>query len=247
MGIWDDFSPFTSAISGGTALAIGANVGGAFLASEGARRGAQAQVEANERAQQTLDAIRQQSQPGISYLRQVVADPGSLTPAQQQALNDSRLSTSNALNSSSFAGSGRAGAALLQRNESDFVNKALEDNRARAIQAGTTLAGENTTAGTGIANSQTASGKAVGGAEEKAGLYGGQALVASGNVAGKAIGDVGSYIASQSKLSRYGNTKPANTDGSGFRGSSYDSTSGNADSNSAPAYATKPTADQDWA
>lgn len=245
--IWADFAPYTAAI-GGTLISTAANTGAALIAGDAAKRGAQIQADALLRAQQQVQEADQRARqqyadmqlkaaPGQNYLRQVVADPGALTPEQQQQLADSRLSTSNTLNSSNFAGSGRAGATLLKRNESDLVNSMLEANRQRSMGAATTLAGQGQQAGMAIGTTDTnegtqlakltgAAGKVQGEGEAKAGLFQGQSTVANGAVTGKAIGDIGSYIASQSKLGRYGNASPTTADVTGpssyTRDSSYE-------------------------
>lgn len=243
---WSALGPSIATI-GGTMLVADANRQGAQIAGDAAIRGAQIQAEANARAQaearryaeeaiaraeaakQEAQAIygrtQEQTAPGVTYLRQVAANPGELTPEQQQALIDSRRAIGNTIHNSSFAGSGRSAAALIKRGETDFVNNALTQNRARSDQAASTLAGQHfqagqgsaqaaTTAGTlganidtglgkNIADIEQATGKAQGDANAKAGLYDAQAGIATANSMGKAIGDITSTINNQQRESRY--------------------------------------------
>lgn len=173
---------------------------------------------------------REAAAPATNYLRGVIANPGSLTPQQQQQLTDLRRAAGNQIRTSSIAGSGRTAASLLRRVESDFANDALEKNRARAD----TAAGAMYTTGTGAANSAAAgaagttadigktnaavlghvgdvtanlmakSGDVMNKGTQQAGLYQAGADVATGKLMGTALGDVGSAISAESRASRYG-------------------------------------------
>lgn len=203
--------------------------------------------DANAQSIKTNQSTADAAAPGTSYLRSVVAGDGSLTPAQQKALADARLSDANMIHSSNFAGSGRSAAALLKQNETDLTNSSLEANRQRALTAAGTLNGQQFQANTNIANTQqnqgqqisnidqttgkivsgytsntgtgsadienqlgantanmtTKMGQVTGAAVDKAGLYNAQAGLANAQVTGKAIGDIGSQVASATRLGRY--------------------------------------------
>ena len=70
---------------------------------EGANITANAIREGNAQAQQTLNQIRTDAGPARSYLRTVIADPGTLTPAQMEGLEEVHRSITNQINNSSFA------------------------------------------------------------------------------------------------------------------------------------------------
>lgn len=208
---WEFLAPIvTTAI--GSAIARNANNTAATTAGnatlQGAEIGANAIREGNQQQQETLNAIRTQAAPATSYLRGVIADEGSLTPAQMQGLEELRRGVGNQIHSSNFAGSGRTATALFRRAEGDFINDALENNRTRSFNAATGMQGGATSAATGIANSQANTGAAVGklynDATTKAGLYDAGATVANGKLSGEALGQVSSQIATEQRNSRYG-------------------------------------------
>ncbi len=235
-------------IATGTAIALGlsaaAGLAGSVISSranssaaekasqaqtEGAAQQTQALREAQEKqlafsreGQDYLKVAREDEAPGQTYLRTVVADPGMLTPAQLQALEDLRRNTRNQISTSSIAGSGRTAAALLRRTESDFTNDALERNRSRAMDAASGMANRASNAATTIGNIsvgtgtqqaalQAKQGEVTGNATANSGAIGAQAELANGRLMGSAIGDIGSLIASQARQSRYGDATKLGT------------------------------------
>jgi hypothetical protein len=207
-------------IAGDAAIQGGQQIAGAI------REGNQAIVAGNTQAQKTLQELRADAAPSVGYLRNAMTvNPAELTPEQQQQLADAERATKNTLHSTSFAGSGRTGVSMLRKVESDFRNNAFDSNRSRADNAAHTLYGTNTGATTGIAQSQagtgaqiaagdTAIGTAIGGATttagkyagdatSKAGLYDAQSGIANGNLMGRALGDIGSQIATEGRQSRW--------------------------------------------
>ncbi len=208
--MWNLIAPALLTLAG-TYIASDANARAAQKARAAQVQGAQITADAirqgSEDAQATLRDLRTESAPAVSYLRRVVAEPGDLTPAQQVQLDDLRRNVTNTIHSSPFAGSGRAAAALFRRAESDFTNTALDNNRARADNAARTMYGASTGAATGIATNQastgTAIGKVTGEALTKGGLYDAQADIANGTLTGRALGDIGSLIATEGRESRY--------------------------------------------
>lgn len=208
--MWDMLLPAV-AILGGTIFAANANSKAAETASNATLQAAQVQADAitkgNQQAQQTLQKIQDQAAPAGTYLRQVIAEPGTLTPAQTVQLEDLRRSVGNQIHSSNFAGSGRTAVALFKKSESDFTNEALDQNRQRALTAAGGMYGAATGAATGSANADINTGlqvgKTFGDAGTRAGLYDAQAGLATGQLTGKAIGDIGSLIATTQRDSRY--------------------------------------------
>jgi hypothetical protein len=221
---WDWLTPSVLTLAG-TYVATSANnkaantagaatLQGAQITADAIREGNAAIIAGNTQAQKTLDQMRQQGAPAVGYLRETMANPGGLTPEQQAQLDELHRDTSNAMHSTSFAGSGRTGVSLLRKTETDFRNRALGANIGRADDAARTLYGTTTGATTGIAASQAgtgtqiaagdqAIGKVSGDAVAKSGLYDAQAGIANGNLMGRAIGDIGSQIANEGRESRY--------------------------------------------
>ena len=78
--------------------------------------------------------------PGSTYLRSMVMQPNTLTPAQQTQLADLRRTTANQIHGSDFAGSGRTAAALFDKTENGFVNSAMDQNKQQSISAADKLA-----------------------------------------------------------------------------------------------------------
>lgn len=208
--MWNLIAPALLTL-GGTALSINANDRAADRAGAAALQGSQITAnairDASAQAQRTLDTVRAEGAPARSYLRTVMAAPATLTPEQQVQLEDQRRAVNNTMRGNSFAGSGRTGAALLRKVETDFVNEALSRNRQRADNAASTMYGAGNQATNQIAgiqaNTGAAAGKAEGDAVQRAGIYDAQSTVASGNLMGRALGDIGSQIKNEQRESRY--------------------------------------------
>jgi hypothetical protein len=196
---------------GGYLIGAEQNKRAAEIASRTALQGAQIAADAiregSREAQATLNQIRAETAPATSYLRRVVAEPGELTPQQVVALNELRRNLANQIRGSNFAGSGRTSAALFRKVESDFVNEALAQNRARADAAANQMFGAGANAASAVAGNQAATGQRVGqligGATQQAGLYEAQSGLATGRLAGQALGDIGALLAGQARESRY--------------------------------------------
>lgn len=172
-----------------------------------------------------FDTIAGESAPAGTYLRNVMGNPGDLTPQQAQALIDLRRASGNQINTSSIAGSGRTAASLLRRVESDFTNTALAQNRARADDAAGRLYDTGSRASFGAAGTTADIGKTnanvlghVGDVQasltakegdvmnrgtQQAGLYQAAGDLATGKVAGTALGDIGSAIRAEGRASSY--------------------------------------------
>lgn len=106
----------------------------------------------NAGAQDAYRAIQFENAPGMSYLRQVVADPESLTPEQRYELERTRDVVGQNIRASGFAGSGRTAAALMRDVEAGVRNSMLASNRATAMQAAGVMADNYGQAGANIAN-----------------------------------------------------------------------------------------------
>ncbi|MCC6775625.1 MAG: hypothetical protein IT537_03155 [Hyphomicrobiales bacterium] len=200
--MWDVIASGTGAIIGGIMNNMAAEKA-AKASIEGAQIQAQSIREGREAAERELARAREENAPGQSYLRQVVAGPGDLTPAQRMQLDELRRVTGNQIRTSSIAGSGRTAASLLRRTESEFTNDALERNRTRAYDAASGMAGRVAQASTGIAGLNASmipqAGKVMGDATTAGGLYDAQSGLASGKLYSSTLGDIGALIAKESK------------------------------------------------
>jgi hypothetical protein len=210
---------------GGALISSNANSKAAEKASQAQLQGAREQIaylreaaDKNEafarEGQDYLKDYRATQEPGESYLRGVIADPGSLTPAQAAQLEELRRQTRNQISTSAIAGSGRTAAALLKKTESDFTNDALDRNKARADMAASGMATRSGNAATTIGNisvglgSKTADltsqmGQTQGAATKKAGEIEANGITANGNVIGQTLGNLGSIVANETRSSRY--------------------------------------------
>lgn len=240
-----------------TSAAVGAAgiIGGALITSSGNKSAAKTAAQANTAATQTAnDAIdkqiaatkegiaegdvyygqtREQAQPGVQYLRNVIAAPTSLTPAQRAEREDlmRRVTNSSQVAGSALRGSGRSFVDAMRAIEGDFTNKALDANRARADSAALQFSTPYFNSLGNQAGAHATLGKDVGAAIAQQGANSGNALTASGQLAanssaangslwGNTIGQLGSEIASQIKNSNTGNT-PSNA-GTYVGGGAYD-------------------------
>ena len=191
--MWSLLGSAVSAI-GGTAIGLYEN----SQANNAIQGGIQA-VE-NTDSQIAGDAANTAAQggvgPGANYLRNMIADPGTLTAAQQSQLADLRTSTANQLHGSDFAGNGRTAAAVFGKTEDSFTNDALTSNRQQAIGAANTLSSNSNLAqGREFSAEQGGANAALQGAQSTASND-----IATGKLIGGAIGDIGSSAAQASKL-----------------------------------------------
>lgn len=222
--MWESLLPLVGGVAG---TALGGPAGGAIGSALGSAAsnyfGAQAANDANAQAigqiqqgtqqevgaiqggvdssTRTLSDVQQDNAPGQTYLRNLVANPGNLTPAQQLQLNDVNRVTTNQIDSSSLAGSGRSAAALIDDASNRFRLGALDANRTAAIGAASTMAGNANRAATQTAGNQYGGGVAIGGAygqegsniakiTQQSGQNTGNAILASGKATGTAFGNI---------------------------------------------------------
>ncbi len=186
-----------------------ANTRAAQIAQQGTDRAINAYTAANDRNQAMLTGQRQQTQPGVSYLRSVVgSNPGNLTPGQQTGLDIARNTAQTQLATSGLRGAGQAQLDVLRGLDKSYIGDAVAANTARADTAGSTLAGENAMAVPTSAYLNAGTAGQVGAASERGSLYPAQATTSNAAVAGQSMGDISSLIAGQNKarLSRYAGT-----------------------------------------
>jgi|GEM_PF-5615837 len=156
--------------------------GGTVIGAEANKKALDAQTGVLNQVYQSANA---RAQPGISYLRQVVAEPDALSPAQQQQLQDLRENLATQLHNSNFAGSGRTAVDLIKRGGADFTNTAIDQNQRAAEGAARVLAGGQSTADRAL---------------EQIGAARGAEGLANARMFGTALGDIGSLINRQTKL-----------------------------------------------
>lgn len=237
MSVWDSFFPVGGAVAGAAAgsffgmPSVGASIGGAIggalgnslgssEAIKGQREAAAARAAAIQQEQAQLGQIVEQNAPGQAYEQRVVAGSASLTPEQQQQLEDQRRAVGNQIRGSSIAGSGRTAASLLRDTENRFTLGALGQNRARADTAAGAMAGRGFQAGVASAKANEGIGKAYGDAAENSGLIQGMSTMATGKQVASAFGDISANITRSNKLRQIGSEGPTNLGGGGS-GSSY--------------------------
>lgn len=139
-----------------------ANKQAASTAAEGNAQATQAIRESNRVAQERLARLESAGQPGVQYLRTVIAeDPNMLTPAQQLQLDESRRQATNTLRNSGLSGSGRAVTASIRRVEEGGRGQMVEQNRNRSDRAAQELARLSTGATSNMANIDMGTGTAV--------------------------------------------------------------------------------------
>ncbi|MER9217859.1 hypothetical protein NKI48_02840 [Mesorhizobium sp. M0644] len=114
--------------------------------------------EGSHAAQATLGQMRDEAEPGMRFLRNVVANPMKLTSDQKYQLAESRRINAQNIRSSGFAGSGRTAAAMMGKVENDQVNSMLEKNRAAAMNAAGGLADSYDASMRGISGLQSSEG-----------------------------------------------------------------------------------------
>src|SRR5260370_1403629 len=121
-----------------------ANTRAAQIAQQGTDRAINAYTAANDRNQAMLTGQRQQTQPGVSYLRSVVgSNPGNLTPGQQTGLDIARNTAQTQLATSGLRGAGQAQLDVLRGLDKSYIGDAVAANTAPAATPPTTLALEN--------------------------------------------------------------------------------------------------------
>lgn len=141
-------------------------------------------------ARETMRPIADRTAIGVDHLRNIVAAPQQLTPAQQIAMQDAQRNAHRTVTAGPLRGSGRATAAVLN----DVTNRThagfLEANRARADNAAGVLAGQNLAANTTMAGQDVNLGVQLGGQINKAGEAQAGATTANAKVLGDTFGKI---------------------------------------------------------
>jgi hypothetical protein len=174
----------------GSYVASNANQKAAKTLAEASDRSAQQLVAGNQSAQAKLQTIADRTAPAVTYLKQVMSDT-SLTPAQQQRVQDTRRLEGQQL--SSRLG-GRSATAVATRSATNLENSIYDANRARSDNAAGTLAGQNQSAITNSAQLDTGLGQNLSRVTQSAGENMANADLSTGQLQAKTIGDVMSPI-----------------------------------------------------
>src|ERR1700754_3286000 len=143
-----------------------AEIQSAQLANEGIDKQIAAVKEGIKEGDAFYGQIREQTEPGVNYLRNVIAAPQTLTPAQQAELANvqRRVENSSQVAGSALRGSGRSFVDAMREVENDFRLKAIDQNTRRADQASLEFARPNFTAQGNQATGHITMGREVGGA-----------------------------------------------------------------------------------
>ena len=206
----------------GTVATNQANKKAAKTANEAEQQAAQVANEEIKRGIAEGDVlygqIREQTQPGVNYVRDIIGAPTSLTPAQRMALDDVRRQVVNnsQVAGSALRGSGRSFVDAMRSVENDFQLKALDQNRQRADQAALEFIRPNFNAAGSQAAAHATQGQQVGNNLANATLNSGynsaNATTANAGNWGSALKDIGSAIGAsqkeQTRPSKYEEYKP---------------------------------------
>jgi hypothetical protein len=184
----------------------------ARLANEGIDKQIGAVKEGIAEGDVLYGGIREQTQPGVNYVRNIIAAPQTLTPAQQAELENVQRSVVNSsqVAGSALRGSGQSFVDAMRNVGNDFRLKALDQNQRRADQAALEFVRPNFTAAGEQAAAHATQGRVVGqalanqganfGDATREGAYGdANATTANAGNWGQAIGDIASTIAGQQK------------------------------------------------
>jgi hypothetical protein len=150
-------------------------------------------------AKKEYGELKEQAQPAVTRLRQVVAAPNTLSEDQQIELADARRQATNSVNRSGLRGSGRAVTAAIKDVEGDVRRGFMRDNLARADGATSELAQPYFDATGQTANLILNQGQTAANSADAAGQAEAGATLANASLRGQTIGDVSSLIASEVK------------------------------------------------
>lgn len=183
----------------GAKMASDASDKAAKQATQATQAGTDVQLEGLKVAQQNLEVNRRAASPGLLRTQEIIARGSRLTPEQEQAVEDSRRQSINALKGSSLRGSARATSALVSDTDKRVRNNFMTQNQNAADSAARSLAGQYFGAGTNIANNATQTGNAVSQGLVNQGNIQASNTLGQGALRGQAIGDVGAIIADSVK------------------------------------------------
>lgn len=178
-----------------SAMGMFSNKKGAKKTAKALKKALKLQEAAQAKADKELQEIKAKTQPGVDYLMRTIGEDGTLNPAQQRELQRLRVDQKNALSTGGLRGSGRAITAAQRDGEINFIDRALENNRQRALSTAGQVGGANFSASTGIGTNAVAGAGQQGDIIANIGQVGGQSDIANGALAGQTIGQVSGAIA----------------------------------------------------
>lgn len=224
------------ALMAGATLFVGqqaaaSNVQAANIAARTAQQQMALNQQSNALAQQRYDQTnamleqqKAQAAPAVAKLQQVAAsDPYTLTPEQDEQVDDTRRVALSALQVSGLRGSGRATVATVRKTEDDTRGRLISQNQQRVDAANNALSSQyfNTT-GQQVQASGAQNAAGVQAATTQAGIIGQQgstdanSMLANTQLYGRAVGDVAAVTADALKEGRrsyYRDNKPGESDG----------------------------------
>lgn len=201
MGFWD----FVADIPLDTIVKVGTNIFGANQTSSAQNKASSnaiaatnqatdAQLKAQEEANQILRSQQQMASPGLLQMQKVISQQDRLTPSQQQAIEDARRTTLDSLSGGSLRGSARATTAAVRDVEGRMTGDFLDRNTNKASSAAQSLAGQYFGAGNSIAQNEVNMGSTASQGLIGAGQIDYNNTINQNAITGSAIGDIGGVI-----------------------------------------------------
>lgn len=200
-GFWD-FLPTILQVGAtiyGTAQASSANNKAASTLAAAQKAGTAAEVAGLNTAQQVTAANQSAASPGLLAEQAIVNRGTDLTPAQEQAVADSRTTAINALNGTGLRGSARATSATIADTDQRERDNFMQQNQNNANTAAGALTGDYFQAGNNLATNATNTGQAISQGLINTGTIQGSNDIGQGKLTGQAIGDVGATVANTVK------------------------------------------------
>lgn len=200
-GFWD-FLPTILQVGAtlyGVKEASTANNKAAETLAQAQQAGTAAQVTALNNAAQVTAANQAAASPGLMADQAIINRGTALTPAQQQAVADSRTTAINALNGTGLRGSARAVDATIADTDQRAQDTFMQQNQNNVNTAAGNLTGQYFSAGNNLATNATNTGAAISSGLINTGTIAGANDIGQGKLAGQAIGDVGATAANTIK------------------------------------------------
>ncbi len=200
-GFWD-FLPTALSVAAtlyGTKQASDANNKAAQTLSAAQTAGTNAAVAGLNTAKQVTQANQGAASPGLLAEQAIVNRGTTLTPAQEQAVADSRTTAINAMNGTGLRGSARATAATIADVDKRERDNFMQQNQNNANTAAGTLTGDYFNAGNNLATNATNTGAVISQGLTNTGDVNASNQIGQGKMAGQAIGDIGATIANTVK------------------------------------------------
>lgn len=206
MSLWDDFSNLFGAIPP-QLVSTGLNVASNVIAGQTAQAGERQNQAINQGNLNAINAEmaegRAGTAPGTSYLRGVLATPaGTLTPAEQQALQIARKGEQTQLATSGLRGAGQAQLDVMRNLDASNIGGAVQQNIQRQQQAGGELEQANSGMYGKTAFPTTIGASGAGRAAASGAMFPAGALTANASTIGNGMG-------AMSPLAQVGGGAPA--------------------------------------